>query len=199
MIATAFITTGCEVSHDEVAAKKYVLIAQNVSSLACSVIAMGYIVEEYGLIGTNYHEDPKKTADCSDYDKIQYRTCGVTQLKDGDDGYGQSACAIGADSLAGGQDKNATIKKNHILIVERIDPNVCGKIVMDKIAEDNDMSGDIQFYQDNNASCDQFDDKKSCSTTYSDAITNLQPGNATCVVGADKKKLPHTNPFSNNF
>jgi len=184
LMASALILTGCEVSKEEVMKKKYVLIAQNVSSLGCSFITMGYIVDKFGLVGSNYHEDSNADATCEDYGKVKNDTCGVTELKSGDSGFGASACAIGADSLSGGQDENATKTKKRILIVKNIDPDACGKFVIEPIAEDEGYN-DVKFYEDKNAKCSDFTSATECKTKV------LQDddkgyGNSSCIVGTDK-------------
>ena len=182
--AVALILTGCEVSKEEVMKKKYVLIAQHVSSMGCSFLTMGYIVKEYGLIGTNYHEDSDVNADCDDYGKIKDDTCGVTVLSSGSSGYGSSACAIGADALNGGQDKNGTKEKKYIFVVKNVRSDACGKIVIEPIAEDNGYT-DVKFYEDKNADCNDF-----AATSYEceeKVLTGNDKGygDSTCVVGTD--------------
>ena len=183
LIGFAFITTGCEVSKKEVMKKKYVLIAQNVESMACSFITMDTIVKKYGLVGTNYHEDSNAKANCSDYGKTKDDTCGVTQLKAGDQGFGGSACAIGADALNGGQDENATKEKKYLFIVKNVRPDACGKIVIEPIAKDNGYT-DVKFYEDRNADCNNFDNTYECKDKV---LTESDKGygDSTCVVGTN--------------
>jgi len=182
LIGLAFITTGCEVSKKEVAAKKYVLIAQNVSSMGCSFVTMDYIVKEFGLVGTNYHEDPDASANCDDYGKTKDDTCGMTTLSSNDEGYGTSACAIGADALNGGQDENGTKAKKYLFIVKNVRSDACGKIVIEPIAKDNGYN-DVTFYEDKNADCNDFSAAQhECKEKV---LTGDKKGygDSTCVVG----------------
>ncbi len=183
--AVALILTGCEVSKEEVMKKNYVLIAQNVESMACSFLTIGYIVDEFGLKGANYHEDSDSHATCSDYGKVKNENCGVTELKNGDKGFGGSACAIGADSLNGDQDENATKKQKYIYIVRKVNPDLCGKHVIGKIAEDNGYSGNIAVYTpQNNVDCGDFPDA-TCDNSKVLDDNNKAYGDSICVVGAE--------------
>ena len=187
LLTSAFILTGCEVSKEDVMKKKYALIAQNVSSTACSFLTMGYIIDEFGLIGSNYHEDGDATTDCEAYGKEKGKTCDVKTLKPGSKGYGGSACAIGADSLAGGQDENTTKKKGNILIVTEIAPDACGKIAITRVADDQGYSGDLAFYGDlsNHTSCSDFP-TATCKVAAVDAEKYpAAHGSTTCIVGTD--------------
>ena len=188
MLGLALVLTGCEVSKEEVMKKKYVLIAQNVESMACSFVTMDTITEKFGLKGTNYHEDSNRNADCAAYGKVKDETCGITQLTTGDNGFGSSACAIGADSLNGGQDKNATQTKHYVLLVQNVDPDLCGKIVIEPIATDEGYN-DVTFYEDAHAECNDFSSDTQCKIK---SLTNDDKGhgNSTCVVGTDTQ--PHS-------
>ena len=187
LVASALILTGCEVSKEDVMKKKYVLIAQNVSSTACSFLTMGYIIDEFGLIGSNYHEDSNANTDCAAYGKEKGKTCDIKVLKPGNSGYGSSACAIGADSLAGGQDENATKEKKNILIVTDIAPDACGKIAIKAVADDQGYTGDLAFYGDasNHTSCSDFPGT-TCKVAAVDADKYpAAHGSTTCIVGTD--------------
>ncbi len=182
--AAALILTGCEVSKEEVMQKKYVLIAQHVSSMGCSFLTMGYIVDEYGLVGSNYHEDSNVNATCEDYGKVKDDTCGITVLKPGSSGYGSSACAIGADALNGGQDENATKQKHYLFIVKNVRSDGCGKIVIEPIAKENGYN-DVKFYEDKNADCNDFN---AASYECKEKVLvegDKGYGDSTCVVGTD--------------
>jgi len=184
LLGLAFVATGCEVSKGEVAAKKYVLIAHNVSSMACSFVTMDTIVNKFGLKDTNYHEDSNPHATCADYNKTEGDTCGTTDLKSGDSGYGSSSCAIGANALNGGQNKNDTKAKKYIFVVKNVRSDACGKIVIEPIAKDNGYN-DVTFYEDKNADCNDFGTAQyACKEKV---LTDGEKGygNSTCVVGTD--------------
>lgn len=185
----AFALTGCEVPKEEVMAKKYVLIAHNVSSIGCSALTMGTITDTYGLRGVNYHEDSDAQARCLDYHKIDHYNCGTTDLMPDDDGYGSSACVIGADAFNGGQNKDETRNRRYILVVNDVDSDMCGKIFIEPIAADKGYK-DITFYEEGDASCnDTFAPPRyACETKY---LTPLDKGfgTSTCVVGSVKS--PH--------
>ena len=187
MLGLALILTGCEVGKKEVMKKKYVLIAQNVESMACSFLTMDYIIDEFGLVGSNYHEDSNAGATCEDYGKEKGKTCDIKTLKPGNKGYGGSACAIGADGLNGGQDENATKAKKNILIVTDIIPDACGKIAIKTIADEQGYTGDLSFYGDttNHTTCSDFP-----GTPCKDAVVDAEKypaahGSTTCIVGTD--------------
>ena len=187
MLAVAFGVTGCEVSKEDVMAKKYVLIAHNVSSIACSAFSIGYITEEYGLSGVNYHEDSDSQVSCLSYHKIDHYNCGTTDLKPEDTGYGSSSCAIGADAFNGGQDKNETVRRPYILVVDNVKSDMCGKIFIEPIADDKGYEN-ISFYEDADASCnDTFQPPKyTCETKY---LTPMDKGfgTSTCIVGSKEE------------
>ena len=183
----ALMITGCESPKEDVEAKKFVVIAQNVSSLACSELAMGTIAKTYGLVNVNYHEESNPNTTCSEYGKTEYYNCYTSQLDSGDEGYGGSACAIGADSLAGGQDPEATKKKKYFLLVHDYDEDYCGKFVIDKIAEDNGYK-DITFYADSGASCRDFPDATGCHEKYIQTHTveaRVMTKSSVCVAGTN--------------
>ena len=189
LTAVALIVTGCEVSKEEVMKKKYVLIAQHVSSTACSFLGIGYVVDEYGLIGANYHEDSNVNATCADYGKVQDDTCGVKVLQAGSSGYGSSSCAIGADALNGGQDENGTKAKKYIFVVKNVRSDACGKIVIEPIAKDNGYT-DIKFYEDKDADCNNFAPASYECKEKVLANDDKGYGDSTCVVGTDIAPTP---------
>ena len=181
------VLTGCESPKEDIKKKKFVVIAQNVSSLACSSWAMDTIENTYGLENVVYHEEENPATECSDYNRMEYYNCYTTKLDSNDTGYGSSACALGADSLAGGQNPEATKKKKYFLLVHHYDADYCGKFVIDKIAEDNGYKN-ISFYADADASCGNFPNEIQCRDKY--AGTNkvelrVMAGSSVCVVGTD--------------
>jgi len=187
LMGLLLVLTGCESSKEDVKTKKFVVIAQNVSSTACSFWAMGTIERTYGLVNVIYHEESDPTTTCSDYNRFKYYDCYTTKLEAGDKGHGSSACALGADSLAGGQNKTATQKKKYFLLVHHYDADYCGKFVIDKIAEDNGYK-DITFYADADASCNDFPDAVDCHDKYTqthEVEGRVMTGASICVAGTD--------------
>jgi len=187
----ALIVTGCESPKEDVKAKNFVVIAQHVDSMACSFFAMDTIERTYGLTNIIYHEEDNPETTCSDYDRIKYFTCYTTELDSNNSNYGSYACALGADSIAGGQDKATTQKKKYHLLMHHFDADYCGKYVVDKVAEDNGYKN-VSFYAgDADTSCSDFPDSIDyCHDKY--VQTHVVEGrvmgddySSVCVIGTD--------------
>ena len=187
LIGLVLILTGCESPKEDIEAKKFVVIAQHVDSLACSAVAMNTIEDSYGLVNIKYHEEDNPTTECSEYKRLKYYDCYTTKLDSDNPNYGSSACALGADSLAGGQNPEATKKKKYFLLVHHYDADYCGKFVIDKIAEDNGYK-DVTFYADADASCDDFPNATDCHDKYTQTHgveDRVMTGTSICVAGTD--------------
>ena len=181
------LLTGCESPKEDIEARKFVVIAQNVSSLVCMNWAMPTIENTYGLENVIYHEEDNPATECSEYNRLKYYDCYTTKLDSDNPNYGSSACALGADSLAGGQDRATTKKKKYFLLVHHYDADYCGKYVVDKIAEDNGYKN-VSFYAAADASCSDFPDQIDCSNKYDRKYaveTRVMTGSSVCVLGTD--------------
>jgi len=201
LAAGALILTGCENTKEEVMAEPINIIVHNVSSLACSSLAIDKIKEKAGVSKLLYHEDNNNVT-CDDYNaKTGLCVEKFDLIARGSKGYGNRACIFGTDEVpkSKGQDietdnVNDVTAKEYLLIVKHTSKFSCNAYTIEDIAKKYDYNTELKFYidKDGTANCNSYGrtNSKADKCQEADLKNKVKKevliGNWTCVIGTNK-------------
>ena len=201
LVASALILTGCESTKEEVVAQPINIVAHNLSSMACSFLAIDTIKEKAGVTKLLYHEDAN-TVTCDDYNgKTGLCVEKFDLIAKGSEGYGDRACIFGTDEVPEAKDQSSkttegvVAAKTYLLIVKNTNKYSCNAYTIGDIAKKYDYDTDLKFYIDETgkAECNSYGrantkaDKCKEADLKSKVSKDVLIGDWTCVIGTDKK------------
>ncbi len=202
LIGVALMVTGCESSKKDIVAMPLNIIAHNLSSTACSFLAIGTIKEKAGFTNLLYHEDAN-TVTCDDYNGKSGLCIEENDLiAKGSTGYGDRACVFASDEAPQvkkkddkeTKDVNNVTSKNYLLVVKNTSTFSCNSYSISEVSKKYDYKGDLIFYidKDNTATCASYgrtatSGDKCEEGDINDKVTNKTLiGEWTCVIGTDQ-------------
>lgn len=200
---------------DEVLAKKYLVVLQNMNDVGCNDLSVGIVASHLSLLENNntvvYASDPNPSSTCNDFNMSNNRKCFIQDASDklpnGEDisKYAGNAksCLIASDKFNVGQaeslqdvvTKPKSGNTRYILLVSNIDPELCGGPIIFPLSEDEGYKNVSFFGTEETMSCDDRSLQGDGSFTVKCDEYDIRDhtddydaeGNASCVVGTDTK------------
>lgn len=201
LLGAAFLLTGCESSKEEIVAQPINIVAHNLSSTACSFIAIDTIRKKAGVTKLLYHEDDNSVS-CDDYNgKTGICIEKENLIAKGSTGYGDRACIFATDEIPDAQsaeDKNKqaadpadVTAKEYLLIVSHTNKYSCNAYSITGLADKYNYSHNLKFYIDESgaATCGSYGkDQDHCEERdlKEKVEKDVLVGKWSCVIGTDQ-------------